>query len=145
MEPASFSSFAATSAAASRTELVTESPQRIPGGRRHDFGLDLHRDGDLAVSQDLHGPVRVHVQGGQQRPARLAGAVDGDPADLRFADAAVEAAGEVARLDRRAAPGGENQAGLHPAGTGSVPVGVLLLPAELERGDAQVRKGKRGF
>jgi hypothetical protein len=36
-------------------------------------GVDLHRDGDLAVSQDLHGHTRVHVEGqaeGQARNAR---------------------------------------------------------------------------
>ena len=31
------------------------------------------------------------------------------------------------------------------ASPGALPVGVLLLPAELERGDAQVGEGKRGL
>ena len=66
----------------------------------------------------------------------------GDPC---LGDAAVEAATEVARLDRGAVPGGEDQAGIDPGVPGLLAVGVLLLPAELERGDAQVRKGKRGF
>ena len=60
-------------------------------------------------------------------------------------DAAVEAAAEVARLDRRAVAGGEHQAGVDPGVSGALPVGVLLLPAELERGDAQVGEGKRGL
>jgi hypothetical protein len=29
-------------------------------------GRILHRQGDLAVPQDLHGHTRVHVEGGQQ-------------------------------------------------------------------------------
>jgi transposase, IS30 family len=41
--------------------------------------------------------------------------------------------------------GGEHQAGIDPGVSGTLPIGVLLLPAQLERGDAQVGKGKRGL
>ena len=53
-------------------------------------------------------------------------------------DAAVEAAAEVARLDRGAMPGGEDQTGIDPAITCAVTVGILLLLADLECGHAQV-------
>jgi len=69
--------------------------------------------------------------------------MDSDPADLCLTDTPVEAAGEVPRLNRRAEPGGEHQAGLRPATGGTLAVGVLLLPAELQRGHAQVREGER--
>ena len=50
---------------------------------------------------------------------------------------------KVARLDRRAVPGGEDQAGVDPAISRTVTVSVLLLLADLERGDAQVRQRQR--
>jgi hypothetical protein len=59
--------------------------------------------------------------------------------DLRPRDAAVEAAAEVPRLNRRAVAGGEHQAGVDPGVSGTLPIGVLKLPAQLERGDAQVQ------
>ncbi len=40
--------------------------ERVPGGGRGDLGVDLHRHGDLAVPQDLHGYTWVYVQGGKQ-------------------------------------------------------------------------------
>ena len=52
--------------------------QGRPGEIGRDVGVDLHRHGDLAVSQDLHGDAGVDVQGGQQRPACMAGPMDGD-------------------------------------------------------------------
>ena len=81
--------------------------ERVTGGIRRRFGVDLHRDSDLAVSQDAHSDTRVDVKGGQQRGASLAGAVHGDPGNPRSHDAPVEAAVEVARLNRRAVPGGK--------------------------------------
>jgi hypothetical protein len=97
------------------------------------------------MPQDLHGHPRVDVERRQRRPARLPCAVHGDPGNSRTRDAAVEAAAEVARLDRRAAAGGERQAGVNPGACGADSVGVLLLPAELERGDAQLGKGEGGI
>jgi hypothetical protein len=47
-------------------------------------------------------------------------------------DAAIEAAVEVARLDGRDVPGGEQQPGLGPAITSPSTVSVLPLPADLE-------------
>jgi hypothetical protein len=49
-----------------------------PGEIGRDVGVDLHRYGDLAVSQDLHGVAGVDVQGGQQGPAGMAVPMDGD-------------------------------------------------------------------
>jgi hypothetical protein len=71
--------------------------------------------------------------------------VHGDLGDFRSGDAAVEAAAEVARLDRCAVPGGEDQAGVDPGVSRAFPVGLLLLPAELQCRDAQVREGERGL
>jgi hypothetical protein len=61
-----------------RFELVPEAVQGRPGEIGRDVGVDLHRHGDLAVSQDLHGDAGVDVQGGQQGPAGMAGPMDGD-------------------------------------------------------------------
>jgi hypothetical protein len=88
------------------------------------------------MPQDLHGDPGMNLQGGQERSARPARVVHGDPWHLRFGDTAVEAAGEVAWLDRCAVAGGEDQAGAGPPAVGPVVVGVLVLLAELERGDA---------
>ena len=54
-----------------RVEPLTELLKRLAGGRRGNLGIDLHRDGDLAVPQDLHREARVHVERGQQRTACL--------------------------------------------------------------------------
>ena len=80
----------------------------------------------------------MHVQGGQQRAAGLASAVHGDLGHFRFCDAALEAAIEVARLDRGTIVGGEHRASFDPAIPGTLQVGVLLLLAELQDGDAQI-------
>jgi hypothetical protein len=66
-----------------------------------------------------------------------------DPGDLGLVDAAAEAAVEVPRHDRRTVPGGEDQAGIDPGISRSLPVGVLLFLAELERSDTQVRERQR--
>jgi len=66
----------------------------------------------------------------------------GDPGNARLDDAAVEAPAEVARLNRRAMPGREDQAGLDPGIPGALAVGVLLHLTELERGDAQINEGE---
>src|SRR5579862_7707341 len=50
--------------------------ERIAGGRRGDLGVDHHRDGDLAMPQDLHRYARMYVESSQQGSACLAGAVD---------------------------------------------------------------------
>ena len=60
-----------------RFELVPEAVQGRPGDIGGDVGVDLHRYGDLAVSQDLHGDAGVDLQGGQQRPVGMAGPMDG--------------------------------------------------------------------
>ena len=40
--------------------------QSFASSSRGNFGVDLHRDGDLAVSKDLHGHTRMHLQRRQQ-------------------------------------------------------------------------------
>ena len=64
---------------------LPEFPERFEGGGRRDLSVDLHRDGDLAVPQDLHGNTRMHIERCQQGGHR---------------DAAIEAPVKVARLDR---------------------------------------------
>jgi len=54
-----------------RVEPLPELPERVAGSSRGHFGVDLHRDGDLAGPQDLHGDPWVNVKGGQQRAAGL--------------------------------------------------------------------------
>jgi len=95
------------------------------------------------MPQDAHGDSRVHVERGQQRGAGLAGAVDSDPGNAGGDDAPVEATVEVARLDRRAVPGGEDKAGVDPSVSSTLAVGVLLLLADLKHGDAQIRQRQR--
>jgi hypothetical protein len=60
-----------SAAAASGAELVAELAQRFVCRRGHESGLDLHRDGELAVPQDVHGHARVDVEGGQRGPHDL--------------------------------------------------------------------------
>jgi hypothetical protein len=46
---------------------VSQSAQRVPCARIGRFGVDLHRDADLAVPrQDLHGDARVDVKRSKQ-------------------------------------------------------------------------------
>ena len=91
---------------------------------------------DLAMTKDLHRHTRMHVESGQQGPARLPGAVHGDPGDMGLDDAAIEAAAEVPRLQRRTVAGGEDQARFDPCSISPPTVGLLLLLTELERGHA---------
>jgi hypothetical protein len=57
-----------SAAVASGAELVAELEERLACRRGHDFGVDLHRDGDLAVPQDLYGHARVNVQAASSDP-----------------------------------------------------------------------------
>lgn len=98
------------------SEPVAELAERVTSGIRRGLGVDLHRDGDLAMPQDAHRHTRVDVERGQQRGTGLAGAMDGDPGYPGGGDAAVKAAIEVARLDRGAAPCGEDQTGVYQGG-----------------------------
>jgi hypothetical protein len=68
---------------AASCRATAELLESVAGSGRGNLGADLHRDGDLAVSQDLHGYTRVHVQGGRKGPARLPGAMDRDPVNRR--------------------------------------------------------------
>src|SRR5215471_19632716 len=123
-------------------EPLSELLERCTGGGRGYLGVDLHRECDLAVPKDLHGDAGVNLKGGQQRSACPAGAVHCDLGNPGLCDATVEAAVEVARLDRCAVAGGEHQAGFGPCIVSMIAVSVLLLSAELKRGDAQVRQGE---
>ena len=126
-----------------RAEPPCKLPKRGANSDRGHLGVNLHRHGALAVSQDLHRHARMDIERRQHGPARLPGAVHGDPGHSRPHDAAIEAADEVTRFDRRPMTGSEHQAGIDPGIPSPLTVGVLLLPAELERGEAQVREGKR--
>ena len=48
----------------SLAEPLPEFHEGVAGGGRGDLCVDLHRQGDLAVPQDLHRDARVHVEGG---------------------------------------------------------------------------------
>jgi hypothetical protein len=80
-----------------RVKPLSELLERLAGGSRGDLGVDLHRDGDLAMPQDLHREARMHVERSQQRAACLAGAVHGDRGDLSDGNASGETAVEVPR------------------------------------------------
>ena len=69
--------------------------------------------------------------------------MDGDPGYPGGGDAPVEAAVEVARLDRCAVSGGEDQASVYPAVSRTVTISVLLLLADLKRSHAQIRQRQR--
>lgn len=120
---------------------MSELAERFAGGGRGYLCLDLHRDGDLTVPQDLHGDARVYVRSCQQGPAGLPGAVDGNSRHLGGSDAPAEAAVDVARLDRSTVPGGERQTCLDPRLAGAGTVSVLLSLTDLERRDAQPGQG----
>jgi hypothetical protein len=109
---------------------VAELAERVAGRGRGDLGVDLHSEA-LLLCRNLHGHTRVHVQGGH-----------GDRRYPRLGDAAVEAAAEVTRFDRGAVPGGGHQAGVVPSIVRTVAIG-LLLSAELQRRNAQVRQRKQ--
>jgi len=47
-------------------KLATKSLEGLPGHFGRDLGVDLHRDADPAVPQDLHGDARMHVERGQK-------------------------------------------------------------------------------
>ncbi len=55
------------------------------------------------MPEDLHRDARMHVEGGQQRAAGLAGTVPGDPRHVSLDETAIEAAIEAAGLHRHAA------------------------------------------
>ena len=130
---------------------MSELAERFAGGGRGYLCLDLHRDGDLTVPQDLHSVARVYVQSAsvarvyvrscQQGPAGLPGAVDGNSRHLGGSDAPDEAAVEVAQLDRSTVPGGERQTCLDPRLADAGTVSVLLSLTDLERRDAQPGQG----
>jgi hypothetical protein len=85
----------------------------------------------------------MNLQSGEQGSARPARTVHCDLGNLGPGNAAVETAIEVPRLDERAVTGSEHQTGVDPSSANPGPVGILLLLAELERGDAEVREGER--
>jgi hypothetical protein len=58
-----------SAAVVSGSEPLTEFRWRLAGRGRDDLGVDLHRDGDLAVPQDLHGDTRMDIECCQQGPA----------------------------------------------------------------------------
>src|SRR5215475_2790047 len=88
---------------------LSELPKRLTSGGWRDLGVDLHRDGDLAMPQDLHGNPRMHVERSQQGAAGLPGAVARDPGNARHRNTAVEATVKVARLNRRTMTGRKDQ------------------------------------
>ena len=101
-------------AAPSCTEPLAQLLERVASGSGGHFGVDLHGDGDLAVPQDLHGHARMDVKRREQLAACPVRAMHRDGRDTGLNDAAVEAAVEVARLDRSPASGREHQPGVGP-------------------------------
>jgi len=73
----------------------------------------------------------MQVERGQQGTTGLPGAVARDLGNARDRDAAVEAPVEVARLDRRAVAGREDQASFHPSAVRLIPVSRLPFAAEV--------------
>jgi hypothetical protein len=79
--------------------------------------------------------------------------VNGDPGHPGGNDAAAEATAEVTRLDRRAVPGGEDQAGIYQGGpkgplappTRAAQPGLRFAPARLASDAGRLaRKARRG-
>ena len=126
-------------AVASRAELVGELPECFACRRRHDLGVALSRWRSCCVPQDLHGHAGW-MSGAARSDPHVVQVPDSDPVDPGFADAPVELR-EGVQLVRRAVPRVKRQAGLDPAVTGMLTVGVLLLPARLERGHARSGRG----
>jgi hypothetical protein len=87
----------------------------------------------------------VHVQVGEERPAGTAGIVHGDPSDLRLADPVVVGPAEVARLDRRAVPGGEHEPGVTPQLSRFRSCLILLGLPQMQSRDTDRRQRQRGI
>ena len=71
--------------------------------------VDLHGNRDLGMAENRHRHPRMHVQGRQQRRARVPGVVDADAPDACFDASAIEAAVEVSRIAIGAKRCSENQ------------------------------------
>ncbi len=80
----------------------------------------------------------------RKRPAGVAGVVDADAADTCAGAPGMEAAVEIARLDRRSPAGREHEAEILPDRSGYFPGLVLFLVAEVERGQADIRQRQNG-
>lgn len=65
----------------SAAEGVAKTFECFPRRLRRDLRVDLHRDGEPGVPENLHGDSRMDVQVGQERGAGAAGVVDGDRLD----------------------------------------------------------------
>jgi hypothetical protein len=59
---------------------LTQAPQRFASFLRRDLAVDVHGDGHLTVSEDLHRHARMHVHGHEQGSA---GTASGMRRDLR--------------------------------------------------------------
>lgn len=95
------------------------------------------------MAQDAHRDAGVDVEGGQERGTGVPGVVDADRRHTRPVAVRREGPVEVARLDRRAVPRGEDEIGVLPLLPGGL-TGVLLdMSAVLERGNAQAEERQR--
>lgn len=112
-----------------------------------DMRVDVHRNGDLRMPEDLHHDPRRHASGKQERGASVSSVMQADAAQSRVLRDALERPAEVPRLDRSPGPGREHVVAVMP----DLPRVVALrglteaLPAQRchahERyGDARVRR-----
>jgi hypothetical protein len=62
-------------------EALAQALQRLLGGLGRDLAVNVHRDRDLAVPQDLHCDPRVDVESHQQRRAGTPGVMNPDRPD----------------------------------------------------------------
>jgi hypothetical protein len=107
--------------------MLSQAAQRVTGAGTGDLGVDLHRDGNLAVPQDLYSDARVCIERSEQRSTGAPGVVDLDVADASLLASQSKVAGEVPRFIGRAVGGGEYQPGFLPGVTGRGPVAALPL------------------
>ncbi|GHG15537.1 hypothetical protein GCM10017667_56400 [Streptomyces filamentosus] len=110
-----------------------------------DVRVDVHRHGDLAVSEDLHHDAGRDAGGGEERRRTVPGVVQPDDAETGVLGDAGERAVEVARLDGLAGAGGEDVPGLRPLLPGTLAGGGLLEALPPQGSDADRGKGKRLF
>src|SRR4051812_6810211 len=102
--------------------------------------VGVHRDPDLAVAERLHHHAGVVPCRDEQRGAGMAQIVEADIGQPGPLEERLEGTDDVARLERGAAPRGEDQSPVRPRLLCSRALGTLLCEVYGERASQRVRQ-----